>query len=233
MRTKSELRNLIRDGQLQEAADAALQYAEAAGDTNTLNGLIELHADLHRHQAVWLSGQISFEELARTQARITQGLLARIDDLPNEASKTAAIKRIGAERYKWLVFYLFIIAKVLVFLYTFFMWKTFGFQSDEALTAFNALLPGLVIYGSIMFKELFRSGLDGYAPRRYVPTRFRTMAWIIFAGYAGIQVFLVTEKVQGNITFTMMNLAMLGVEAGMGRFVSEIVEGIFKKKNEG
>jgi hypothetical protein len=45
-----------------------------------------------------------------------------------------------------------------------------------------------------------------------------------------VQVFLVTEKVKGNITFTTMNLALVAVEAGMGRFTGEMVEGLFKEK---
>ena len=45
-----------------------------------------------------------------------------------------------------------------------------------------------------------------------------------------IMVFLVTEKVKGNITFTTMNLALVAVEAGMGRFIGEMVEGLFKEK---
>jgi hypothetical protein len=46
-----------------------------------------------------------------------------------------------------------------------------------------------------------------------------------------VQVFLVTEKVKGNITFTTMNLALVAVEAGMGRFTGEMVEGLFKKED--
>lgn len=232
MRNKSEIRNLIRDGQLLEAAKAALVYAEAAGDTNTLNGLIALNSDLNQQREVWLSGQIAFDEFTRNQARITQHLLGRVDELPDEPDKTAAKKRIKEESYKWLVFYLFIASKLTVFVWTFFMWRTEGFQNEEALTAFNVLLPGLIIYGAIMFKNLFRTGLDGYAPHRYVPVRFQIFAWIIFPIYAVIQVFLVTEKVKGNISFTMMNLAIIGVESGMGQFVGEIAEGLFKKNIE-
>jgi len=51
-----------------------------------------------------------------------------------------------------------------------------------------------------------------------------------FFGYTVVQVFLVTEKVKGNITFTTMNLALVAVEAGMGRFIGEMVEGLFKEK---
>ena len=60
---------MIADGQLEDAAAAALAYAEAAGDVNTLNGLLALNSDLQLHRQVWLSGQISFEEFSRQAAR--------------------------------------------------------------------------------------------------------------------------------------------------------------------
>jgi hypothetical protein len=230
MRTKKEIRALVADGRLPEAAEAALQYAEATGDANTLNGLIALNSDLTQHREGWLSGQTSFEEFSRGQARVTHHLLDRVDELPDEPNPTAIKKRMREENYKWQVFYLFIASKLLVFLWTFFMWRTEGFQTEEALTAFNALLPGFMVYAAIMFKALFRSGIAGDGPKRFVPTRFRTIAWVVFIGYTVVQVFLVTEKVKGNITFTTMNLALVAVEAGMGRFIGEMVEGLFKEK---
>lgn len=230
MRSKKELQTMIADGQLEEAAAAALAYAEAAGDVNTLNGLLALNSDLQQHRQVWLSGQISFEEFSRQAARNTQRLLDRVEALPNEPTARAAQSRMKEESFKWMVFYQFVVTKILVVGFAFFCWKVWAFTNEEALNTLNALLPGLILYGSIMFRELFRAGLDASAPQRYVARRFRTFAWIIFPVYALVQVFIVYQKAAGEFTFTMMNLALLGVEAGMGRFVGELVDGVFKKK---
>ena len=220
---------MISDGQLEEAAAAALTYAEAAGDVQTLNGLLALNSDLQLHRQVWLSGQISFEEFSRQAARNTQRLLDRVEALPNEPTPRAVQSRMKEESFKWMVFYQFVVAKLLVVAYLLFSLSVEGFLKEEVLNTLNALLPGLVLYGSIMFRELFRTSLDSSAPQRYVARRFRTLAWLIFSAYALVQVFIVTQKATGAFTFTMMNLALLGVEAGMGRFVGELVEGVFKK----
>ncbi len=229
MRNKKELKTMISDGQLEEAAAAALAYAEAAGDVQTLNGLLALNSDLQMHRQVWLSGQISFEEFSRQAARNTQRLLDRVEALPNEPTARAAQSRMKEESFKWMVFYQFIVAKILVVGFVFFCWNVLAFTNEEALNTLNALLPGLILYGSIMFRELFRAGLDTSSPQRYVARRFRTFAWLIFPAYALVQIFIVYQKAMGDFTFTMMNLALLGVEAGMGRFVGELVEGVFKK----
>lgn len=230
MHSKKEMRSMIAEGMLAEAAAAAVEYATACAETENLNGFITLLADQRKVKEAWLGDLISFEELTRTQARITQGLLDRIDVLPDQPNRAAAKQRIPEQSYKWMVFGLFCTAKLLVFCFAFFVWQVHGFLAEEAITTFNALLPGLIVYGAIMFKDLFRSGLQGDTPVRYVSGKFKILAWVIFSVYAIAQVFLVSQKAYGNLTFTMMNLAIVGVEAGMGRFIAEIVEGVFKKE---
>lgn len=231
VRNKKELRALIADGQLPDALEGALAYAEASADTETLNGLIGLQSDLSKHHGLWGSGQIAFEEYARAQARITAALLGRVDELPDAPTKAAAQQRMPENTLKWQVFYLFVASKALVFLWVFFNWKVAvgGFQNEEAMTAFNALLPGLVIYTPIMFNSLFRTATGGDAPRRYVPTRFRSLVQLFFLFYTALVFFLIHQKVTGNIGFTMMNLAIAGTETGMGAMVREMVEGLYRK----
>lgn len=228
MRSKKEIRDLLAEGRLPEAAADALAYAEASGDTETYNGLIALNHDMNRHHETWLSGQLSFEESARVQARLTQHLLGRIDELPDAPNPAAARKRMSESKFKWLVFYLFLGCKVLVFGWTAFIWQVEGFTSEEAFTAFTALLPGLIVYAGIMYRHLFRSSL-GEGPRRYVPARLRGLLWLFFPAYVLLQVFLVTQKAYGNMSFATMNLALLAVETGFGQFVGEVVEEVFKK----
>ncbi len=230
MRNKKELLALVTDGQLTDAVSGALEYAEAAADTDTLNGLITLQSDLSKHSNFWNSGQISFEELARGQARITSALLGRIDELPDAPTRVATRSRIREDSFKWLVFYLFLIVKLLVLAWAVFMWQTKGFQNAEAFSLFNAMLPGLVISASMMFRSLFRASIDNSAPRRYVSLRFRTFVWLAFAAYFAVQAFLIVQKVKGNLSFELASLAFVAVETALGQFMSEIVEGVFRKK---
>ena len=230
MRNKKELRALVADGQLPEAVTGALEYAEAAADTETLNGLVGLQADLSKHRDFWSTGQISFEEYARAQARITAALVGRLDELPDAPTRIAAQSRIREDGFRWLVFYLFLIAKLLVFGWAAVMWQTEGFQNAEAFSLFNALLPGMVINASMMFRSLFRASIDSDAPRRYVSTRFRNLVWLAFGAYVLVQAFLIVQKVKGNLSFEMASFAFVGVETALGQFMSVVLEGVFKKE---
>lgn len=230
MRNKKELRDLVADGQLGDAVAGAVEYAEAAADTDTLNGLVMLQSDLSKHRDFWNTGQISFEEFARAQARITSALVGRIDELPDAPTRKAAVGRMREDGFKWLVFYLFLIVKLLVLGWAVFMWQTKGFQNAEAFSLFNALLPGMIINASIMFRSLFRASIDNAAPRRYVATHFRTLVWLAFAAYFLLQAFLIVQKVKGHLSFELASLAFAAVETALGQFMSEIVEGVFKKE---
>jgi hypothetical protein len=230
MRNKKELHDLVADGQMTDAVSGALAYAEAAADTDTLNGLIALQSDLAKHRDFWNTGQISFEEFARAQARITSGLIGRIAELPEAPTRTAARRRIRESGFKWLVFYLFLIAKLLVLGWAAFIWQTKGFQNAEAFSLFNALLPGMIVNASMMFRSLFRASIDGDSPQRYVSTRFRTLVFVAFTAYFFVQAFLIVQKVVGNLSFEMASLAFVGVETALGQFMGEIVEGVFRKE---
>ncbi|MCB0527330.1 MAG: hypothetical protein KDC61_19115 [Saprospiraceae bacterium] len=230
MRNKKELRDLVADGQLTDAVADAVAYAEAAADDETLNGLFSLQSDLAKHRDFWNTGQISFEEFARAQARITSALVGRIDELPETPTRKATRQRIREDRFKWLVFYLFLLAKLLVLAWAVFMWQTEGFQNAEAFSLFNALLPGLIINASIMFRSLFRTSIESSAPRRFVSPRFRTLVWLAFMAYFVVQAFLIVQKVKGNLSFELASLAFAAVETALGQFMSEVVEGIFKKE---
>ena len=232
MRNKKELRDLVADGQLTEAVAGAVEYAEAAADTDTLNGLLALQSDLSRHRDFWNTGQVSFEEFARAQARIASGLVGRIDELPDAPTRSAVQSRIREEGFRWQVFYLFVMAKLLVLSWAAFMWQTEGFQNAEAFSLFNALLPGMVINASIMFRSLFRASVAGTAPRRYVARRFRTLLWLALGAYVLVQNFLIVQKVNGNLTFELASLAFVAVETALGQFMSEIIEGVFQRTAE-
>lgn len=230
MRNKKELRDLLADGQLGDAVSGALEYAEAAGDADTLNGLIALQSDFSKHRDGWHSGQISFEEFARAQARITSALLGRIHELPDAPTPAAARLRIREDRFKWRFFYLFLIFKLLVFFWVVFNWRTKGFEIAQAFVLFNALLPGMVISTALMFRSLFRASLESDAPRRYVARRFSTFTWVMFGAYLLVQCFLVVQKVNGNLSFEVTSVAFISVESALSLFMGEIVEGVFKKE---
>jgi Effector-associated domain 11 len=229
MRNKKEIRALIADGQMTDALEGAIAYAEQSGDIDTLNGLIALQSDFNKHRSVWNKGEIAFEEYARAQARITNALLARVSDLPDTPSKAATKSRMRKDRFKWLVFYLFMVAKVLVFAWILFVWQTEGLTIAQSSMLFSALLPGMVVHISVMFRHLFKDSVEGEQPLGYVAVRFRNLVAVAFLAYLMIQVILVIQKARGEWPFETMSAAFIGTEAFFGLFIAEIVEGVFKK----
>lgn len=229
MRNKPELRALIGDGQLDAAVEGAVEYAEAAADVDTLNGIIALKSDLAQAKDLWHKQQLSFEEFARASARINAALLARVSELPDAPTRQAAESRLKEEGFRWLVFYLFLAAKLGVLAWAAFLWQTEGFLNTEAFSLFNALLPGMAVSASLMFRSLFKSSTDADAPRRYVRARFRALVVLVFAGYVAAQLFLTLQKVKGNLSFELASISFAAVETALAHFMGDLVEGLFKR----
>jgi hypothetical protein len=229
MRNKKELKALIADGLLTEAAQSAVEYAEAAADTDTLNGLLSLQSELSVHHKLWGKGEMIFEEYARAQARISSGLLGRVDELPESPTVQARKERLPETTFKWRLFYLFCGAKLFVLVFVLLMWQTYGFQNSEAFSLFNALLPGLVVNVSFMYRHLLKSGMEGNGIRRYVPVRFQTVLIVALCIYTAVQFVLVVQKIKGNLSFEMASLSFVAVELVLGQVMSEMLEDVFKR----
>jgi hypothetical protein len=232
MLSKKEIRDLISQGQLPEAAQAALEFAEKTDDTETLNGLLALNNQLNEQKANWLSGQIAYETFSREQARITHALLARLDALPNAPLKKG-VPRMPEIQFKWRLFYGFILAKMLVFGAWWLIWTWgMGFSKDQAMAVFNTLIAGFVLYSAVMYRELYRASLDAYAPVRYVASSFQRLLWFLFSGYVLIQVLLMIQGASAKFDFTVMNMLLILVETGLGRYMAEFMDGVFRRKEE-
>lgn len=229
MRNKNEIIGLVADGLLEQAVKSSLVYAEATADTESINGFNLLSHDLSQHKALWSSGQISFEEYSRSQSRISSALLGRIAELPDEPNPKATRKRIKEDNFKWFTFYLFIVAKISIFIWIVFIWRTMGFLNGEAFSLFNALMPGAILNISIMFGSLFKSGIEGNQPRRFVAVRFRNLIFISFTVYILIQFFLIINKANGNLPFELASSSFVAVETIMGVLMGEITIRIFRR----
>ena len=230
--TKKDIRELLAQGQLREAALAALSYAEICGAAETANTLTVLQATLEAHQRQWTTGQIAYEEFSRLHARVTQGLTGCLDELPDEPKPGAAKKPpIEEGAFKKRLFWMLIAAKALVFGWTYYLWQTGGFQNEEALTAFSALTPAFVAYISLMLADYLRAHRENAVlRRRYVSGTLTKVAFWLFPLYALAQMFIVGRKAQGVLSFAQMTMALALVESVLGGYVGQIVQAFFKKE---
>lgn len=233
MRTKKEIRDLIGEGELLEAVASAITYAEAAGEKSIADGLLTLQGDLKRQNEVWQTGQLTFEEFNRTQARVTASLLKWVNALPAAPNPVAAKKKVLESNFQWLVFWLFIASKLIVLCWIFWVWWGFtGLKVEEMVTTLGAVLPNLTLYGPTMFRSMLRSNMHDDAPYRFVPKRFRQVTWIVFVAYVCTLILLSILKMWGEFPFETMILFAVGVETGLGAFLKDLTEEVFTDKNK-
>ena len=79
---KKQMRQLIADGQLKEAAQAALDYAEQCRAPEMMNTLLNLTGQIDTNRSDWTTNLISYEDFMRTHARLTVGITDCLDQLP-------------------------------------------------------------------------------------------------------------------------------------------------------
>ena len=227
--TIKDIKDLIAAGDTGAAAKAALEYAEVCNDVETIAGLSTISNSLEQQNHLWSTGQLSNEEFLRANARAAFGLSSWVSSLPEQAKPRAAQKRMEEGRFKWRIFIWLIASKLLVLLFTFYLWRTRGFTNDEAWTAFSALLPAFVAYISLMIKDFAQVNENEWPAKRYAPARLVTIAWWLFPIYTLAQAYIVYLKVTGSITFAQMTVAIAGVESVLGGYIGDIVTSLFKK----
>jgi Effector-associated domain 11 len=229
---KKEIRHLMTNGQLQEATTAALTYAEACGIAASVNVLSVLQSNLEVHRHLWGTGQISYEEFSREHARATQHLLDCLEELPEIPAPESAKQRLTDETvFKHRLFWMLVAAKTTVFLWTYYLWQTGGFQNEEALTAFSVLAPTFVAYISLMIADYLRTHREQVkSRRRYVSGMLTRLAFWLFPIYALAQIIIIGKKPSGDLSFAQMNAALAIVESILGGYVGQIVQAFFKKE---
>lgn len=228
-KSKKELKAMIAAGDSAGAARAALDYAEVCNDTEATAGIATISNTLAKDNKLWTTGQISHEDFSRAHARAAFGLSAWIDSLPDQPIPVIVKKRLEEERFKWRIFKWLVFAKMLVLLFTLYLWRTRGFTNDEAYTAFSALLPAFVAYVALMIKDFSQKEEEPSPVKRYASPRIVTIAWWLFPAYTFIQMYIVYLKVTGEITFAQMTMAVAATESILGGYIGDIVTSFFKK----
>lgn len=230
--TKKSIRDLLAEGQLREAAQATLVYAEYCGLPEAVNNLTVLSGTLEEHRRQWNTGQISYEEFARAHARLAQGLADWLDRLPDQPVAASGRKRRLVEEtvFKRRIFYLLIASKVVVLLWLRYMWNTGGFTNEQALATVSLLVPAFAAYFSVILTDYLRAHRTGeLAGRKFVAGPLVAFGWWLFPIYVLILIWFINQKVVGELSFTQMNLGLGLAESVLGGYVGQIVMAFFKK----
>lgn len=233
--TKKNIRSLLAEGLLREAAQATLVYAEYCGLPAAANGLTVLSGTLEEHRRQWNTGQISYEEFARAHARLAQGLADWLDRLPDQPVTASGRKRklIEESVFKRRILILLIVSKAVVIARLSYMWSTGGFTNEQAQATMSLLAPAFAAYLSVILGSYLlehrNQDVDG---RKFVAGPLVAFGWWLFPLYVVVILWFINRKAAGDLSFAEMNIGLGLVESVLGGYVGQIVMAFFKKSGD-
>ena len=228
--TLKSIRADIAKGRLDDALQGALAYAEYCGLTDIVNALLNLSGQYEAQQRTLLTGQIDHTEFARTQARVTHGLLTWLDRLPERPVAAGKGRRLLSEAtFKKRLFYLLCIIKILVLAWLYYHWSTGGFTLEQFQATAALLAPALAAYLSVMVADYLRQHEAGPASPRYISGPLVTFAYWLFPIYGLLLGSLISAKAAGELSFGQMNAWLALVESILGGYIGQVVFSLFKQ----
>mgnify|MGYP001261775701 CR=1 FL=1 len=221
------IRRQIAEGQLSEAALAALTHAEACQIAPAANGLTALSAQLEETRRQWNTGQLSFDDYSRAHAQTAHKLADWLDQLPEQATPGAAKRMLREEVFKKRLFWLLALGKLLVIGRLLYHWSTGGFNKEQLFSSIGLLAPAFAAYLFVMLDDSLHHR-NTHVPR-YVSGPLVRIAYWLLPAYALALMFLLELKVMNTLTFTEMTAGLALVESVLGGYVGKIVQAFFKK----
>lgn len=233
---KSDIRNLIANGDLSKALEAALYYAEYSNANEITGHLAGLSGRLRQHINTWASGQISYEDFSREQSRVTFALNNYLEQLPPKPLPHSGEKKILEESvFKKRIFILLIISKMIVIGWVWNQWSMGTLNEELVKTVFSLLIPMFVTYFYIILDDYLREYKDGTLTiRRYVSGPLVIIGYSIFPLYSLIVIYIlksgmITHEISSTATmYTLLSF----VETIYGGILGKVVTAFFKKESD-
>lgn len=228
---KSDIRQLLSEGLIEETAEAALAYAEHCHLPDIANALLSLQSRINDHHKKWNSGQIDYNTYSVVHAQITQGLTDWLSRLPDEPTPAGPRRRFLTEStFKKRIFILLVLIKVLVFFRLWYHYGTGGFSNDQFQGTAALLLPALAAYVSVVLASYLREAKQAPQPERYISGMLVGFAYWIFPLYAIALLTLIELKAMTSISFTQMNFWLAMVESVLGGYIGQMLHAFFKEE---
>lgn len=229
---KPSIQQLIGAGQLDEAAAAALAYAEHCHLPDIANALMALRSRINDHQAKWASGQIAYSDYSLVHAQLTSGLLEWVGRLPDTPTPAGPRRRFLTEAaFKKRVFLLLLFIKLAVFFRLWYHWSTGGFTVEQFQSTATLLLPTLAAYVSVVLASYLRESQQAAPPApRYISGMLVAFAYWLFPLYALALILLIEQKTMGNLSFGQMNFWLAMTESVLGGYIGQMLNALFRKE---
>ncbi len=225
------LRQAIAAGDLRAALDRLLTYTEG----HPLHDeAVMLAGKLTEYERDARQGTESYDDLSRTQARISEALLELVAELPATGAdgKPAPPAGIAEGRLKMHLLFILFVAKALVVGRLFTEWEAGGYSTEQFIATLSLLVPVFATYTGIMFKEVVRSRHLGRRAADTVRVRrsFQWTAYAVCLAYFLAIWTLIGMKPQGTLAYGQMTGLLATVESGLGVYVGHIVFALFRRE---
>ena len=221
-----DIRRQLAEGRLREAVGNATAYAESCDLAKAVNGLTELSAGMEETRQLWNTGQLDYDDYARSHARTTHSLLDWLDQLPATPTPTAARKMLREDLFKGRVLWMLVAGKLIVLGRFWYHWRTGGFNDEQGWAAIGILAPTLAAYLYVVLEGYLREHKE--PPRlRYVSGPLVRLAYLIIPAYMLALLILVEKKAMSDINNAHMMAGFALVESVLGGYVGRVVSAFF------
>lgn len=234
---KTHIQQLLAADETEEAIKILL-HTEMEGQeaTEEFRELVILQSAQYQHyRKLVLENTQDYGDLVRTRNKVNLALLQLADDLPADAPipelpATEAPQGVSENRLKNRLLWLVAIAKLLVIGFTFTLYESGSFSSDQFMATVTLLVPIFVTYLSLMFKDQIERRHTIVHPDKHVTRQFERMAYGLVLAYTFLLLFVINLRGPGTISFNQMNAMLALVESGLGVYVTQVIFTVFKKR---
>jgi hypothetical protein len=181
--TKQDIKNLISDGELDAAADAAISYAEFCGLEDIAGAALQNKSRQAVIKLNWQSGQLTPENYIAEFNKIIHQLIqltASLPDHPQQVRKTK--KPLKDTVFKQRIFWMMCIVNFAILARL--LYNTGGFTMDELIGTLSLLAPALIVYVRVMVDGFAREQQRaGNMPVRYLSGPLIPLTYLLMLVY--------------------------------------------------
>ena len=232
---KNNIRQLISEGNLDEALSQLHTVAQAVADTAAIDEITVLENRQAENQRKARLDTHDPAAIAREQNSIAASALALLKRMPKAPPKAAeAPKGIREQTMKQHILLLTLTVKAGVVLWLFNHWQSGGFSADQFAGTLTLLLPVLAAYAGLMFQDFLDHRHVHPINSSTSPNIRRSVQWTIYVVIIVYGLALTTAigaKAEGTMSYAQLSGALALIESGLGIYLARIVRTFFPNDN--
>lgn len=228
---KNELRRFVAGDELEEVAERLLTVVQGDEYGDYRTDVIQQSAQLENWNRLRRLGTEDYADLARTRNRVALALLSLIDEFPTAEelmAKPQPVTGVSEDGLRSRLFWVLVVAKLLVIGFAYLLWSSGGFSSGEFVSVGGMLLPLFTVYLTLMLQHTSDTRTILQPGDRRVSKGYARSAYVLAVVYAVVLLLLLDSRGRGSISFPVLAGILAVAEAGMGTYVGKYVFALFR-----